>query len=652
MEGNLEPSPGDLGGGATEVVSPPPELRVECCGARNDGYKREDMLGKEGRTDPGVSVLPGANGARYKTMSPARLPIARPPCVTIPPGFSPSALLESPVLLTNMKIVLIVWVLWCQKPSLPFTEPSPTTGTLNTSLIMDKAVHSITLFSPKDTSTVNADCGESSEDFDFKPHVGASYNIGLSPLKPLGSVGLMQEDRESSMQIQRQPKSRDEVTSKDDSTPAVSAPNLVTEASNLTATLPFEAVSDELHQKIDLCQSDCIENTNSIVPEKSAEDGYNWRKYGQKYVKGSEYPRSYYKCTHPNCEMKKQFERSHDGQITGIIYKGCHDHPKPQPNRRIAIGAILTNQEGEKTDNFSSSMSVEDESAIAPGHISHQIEPIDTAELSPASISGNDVEIEIGGGLSNNCDEVAEDGDLESKRRKIEITVNDVAAVGKMNREPRVVVQTVSEVDILDDGYRWRKYGQKVVKGNPNPRSYYKCTTAGCPVRKHVERASHDPKAVITTYEGKHNHDVPAAKPTSHESSSSMVADGDSSLAAHSPAALCGIMRPFPHLFTQTQSDTISLDLGVGIRPNHNDFTYQKQHSRGTDHIQQHQLQHINCGKMVIQATPLSRFYGTSHTPIYGPGEDKGEGFTFKAAPINTSSDMYQTTTGNLVMGP
>lgn len=38
-------------------------------------------------------------------------------------------------------------------------------------------------------------------------------------------------------------------------------------------------------------------------------------------------------------------------------------------------------------------------------------------------------------------------------------------------REPRVVVQTISDIDILDDGYRWRKYGQKVVKGNPNPRS-------------------------------------------------------------------------------------------------------------------------------------------------------------------------------------
>lgn len=35
-------------------------------------------------------------------------------------------------------------------------------------------------------------------------------------------------------------------------------------------------------------------------------------------------------------------------------------------------------------------------------------------------------------------------------------------------------------------------------------------------MRKHVERASHDLKSVITTYEGKHNHEVPAARNSSH----------------------------------------------------------------------------------------------------------------------------------------
>lgn len=75
------------------------------------------------------------------------------------------------------------------------------------------------------------------------------------------------------------------------------------------------------------------------VGSAPSEDGYNWRKYGQKQVKGSEYPRSYYKCTHPNCPVKKKVERSHEGHITEIIYKGAHNHPKPPPNRRSTIGS-------------------------------------------------------------------------------------------------------------------------------------------------------------------------------------------------------------------------------------------------------------------------------------------------------------------------
>lgn len=88
-------------------------------------------------------------------------------------------------------------------------------------------------------------------------------------------------------------------------------------------------------------------------PSMPSDDGYNWRKYGQKHVKGSEFPRSYYKCTHPNCEVKKLFERSHDGQITEIIYKGTHDHPKPQLSRRYSAGNMMSIQE-ERPDKVSS----------------------------------------------------------------------------------------------------------------------------------------------------------------------------------------------------------------------------------------------------------------------------------------------------------
>lgn len=54
--------------------------------------------------------------------------------------------------------------------------------------------------------------------------------------------------------------------------------------------------------------------------------------------------------------------------------------------------------------------------------------------------------------------------------RSIEPVVAEAPASQKTVTEPKIIVQTRSEVDLLDDGYRWRKYGQKVVKGNPHPR--------------------------------------------------------------------------------------------------------------------------------------------------------------------------------------
>jgi hypothetical protein len=72
------------------------------------------------------------------------------------------------------------------------------------------------------------------------------------------------------------------------------------------------------------------------------------------------------------------------------------------------------------------------------------------------------------------------------------------------------VVSVASPDDLLDDGWRWRKYGQKYVRGSAHPRSYYKCTTPGCPMRKHVERDGGDARCVVTTYEGAHNHVRPA----------------------------------------------------------------------------------------------------------------------------------------------
>lgn len=254
------------------------------------------------------------------------------------------------------------------------------------------------------------------------------------------------------------------------------------------------------------------------IDEKALDDGYNWRKYGQKLVKRKVFIRSYYKCTYSNCLAKKQVQRSYDGSRTDIKYIGKHEHPKPQISPPLS--ATSPPIEVKKLDiEVTAASEADGKPSVAYRGTSEGTEPpAAPMQLIPLATNGDDVSRS-----PNSHDNIDDEDSPKTKKQRREACHGVDNLVKKTYSDARYVVHTISEVDIINDCYRWRKYGQKFVKGNPNPRSYYRCSNAGCPVKKHVERSSHDPKVVITAYEGKHDHDVPGSSSVSQISVGSDV---------------------------------------------------------------------------------------------------------------------------------
>ncbi|CAL9202134.1 unnamed protein product [Musa hybrid cultivar] len=78
--------------------------------------------------------------------------------------------------------------------------------------------------------------------------------------------------------------------------------------------------------------------------------------------------------------------------------------------------------------------------------------------------------------------------------------------IGKSDTKYAVMIKSCGG-GVAEDGYKWRKYGQKTIKNNPNPsRSYYRCTNPRCSAKRQVERSKEDPNMLTITYEGLHLH--------------------------------------------------------------------------------------------------------------------------------------------------
>ncbi|KAJ8748927.1 hypothetical protein K2173_013363 [Erythroxylum novogranatense] len=75
-----------------------------------------------------------------------------------------------------------------------------------------------------------------------------------------------------------------------------------------------------------------------VPAEALSSDIWAWRKYGQKPIKGSPYPRGYYRCSSSKgCMARKQVERNKSDPTMFIVtYTAEHNHPAPTHRNSLA----------------------------------------------------------------------------------------------------------------------------------------------------------------------------------------------------------------------------------------------------------------------------------------------------------------------------
>ncbi|KAJ9167655.1 hypothetical protein P3X46_019270 [Hevea brasiliensis] len=285
-----------------------------------------------------------------------------------------------------------------------------------------------------------------------------------------------------------------------------------------------------------LDQKNADHNTSlsHIVTEKPASDGYSWRKYGQKQVKSSNSSRSYYRCARSNCLAKKKVQRcDHSKDIIDIVYIGHHNHDLSQNKCNVSRGSVASANLAAGHHIIDSIQRVAGaDMSICWEDTRQSSVHISESEQQSSSSSSGDLRIKVVEHNGNELDSkkfFVSSGAEQQKNSSCGIADAEVqerhgaertlkkrsaysASVLEANKETKIVVHAAADGGISSDGYRWRKYGQKMVKGNSHLRSYYRCTSAGCPARKHVERAVDDATTATITYEGKHDHDVPIPK--------------------------------------------------------------------------------------------------------------------------------------------
>lgn len=234
------------------------------------------------------------------------------------------------------------------------------------------------------------------------------------------------------------------------------------------------------------------------VSRSSASDGYNWRKYGQKQVKSPTGSRSYYRCTHSNCCAKKIKFCDHSGYVIEIVYKSQHSHDPPhivdstkeskflpygEPKIKYSVPKQSSRVQIDSDPSSPKKPLYESPCSANKNQENSSYDENDKVLLKKEHV--NDPEpkrrqvayelIFFIGNLRNLLFflymwlDVMSNAlvlNMITRLNKGDLTCLDSAI--KPGKKPKFVVHAAEDMGISSDGYRWRKYGQKLVKGNPH----------------------------------------------------------------------------------------------------------------------------------------------------------------------------------------
>ncbi|XP_060206941.1 probable WRKY transcription factor 29 [Lycium barbarum] len=112
-----------------------------------------------------------------------------------------------------------------------------------------------------------------------------------------------------------------------------------------------------------------------LTADDLSSDKWAWRKYGQKPIKGSPYPRSYYRCSSSKgCLARKQVEQScSETGIFIVTYTAEHNHS--QPTRRNSLAGTVKSKFPNSKNSINSAKMVKEKISSPHGSTSNLNSP-------------------------------------------------------------------------------------------------------------------------------------------------------------------------------------------------------------------------------------------------------------------------------------